>query len=267
MSMQASAQPMMPGNDGNFDTRAIGIDQKLNTQLPLDLEFTDEDGKAVRLADYFNKGKPVVLNPVFYECQGVCELSLESLTKALIAFQYDVPGSTFEIVTFTIKPTETPEMAKAKKDKIFRVYKKDEAKSGWHFLTGDLENVTKLTAALGFRYTYNPTLGKVNHAGGIMVATPTGKVAQYIYGSDYPAKMLLNALDGASGEKIAEPAPVVNLGCFEFDPATGKYRFIAWRAVQLGGLATVIILAVSIAIMSFRSKAGSYPKDRGGSAA
>lgn len=266
-AMLASAQPMMPSVEG-FDTRTIGIDQKLNTQVPLDLQFKDEDGKTVKLGDYFNHGKPVIFNPVFYECKGVCELSLSSLSKALVEFQYDVPGSTFEVITFTIKPTETTEMAKARKAPIMKLLNKPGAEQGWHFLTGDLESISKLTAALGFRYTYIPTTGKVNHAGGIMIATPTGKIAQYIYGSDYPAKLLLNALDSANGEKISEPVskPVL-LGCFDFDPTTGKYRLVLWRSVQVAGLATVLILAVSIAVMTYRHKAGSNSYDKGDTSA
>ena len=38
----------------------IGIDQRLNQQVPLDLPFRDETGRDVRLGDYFGK-RPVVL--------------------------------------------------------------------------------------------------------------------------------------------------------------------------------------------------------------
>ena len=37
--------------------------------------------------------------------------------------------------------------------------------------------------------------------------------------------------------------------CYHYDPTTGKYGFLVWRVSQILGIATVLILAVSIAMM------------------
>ena len=41
----------------------VGFDQKLDSQLPLDARFVDQNGKTVTLGDYFGD-KPVVVMPV-----------------------------------------------------------------------------------------------------------------------------------------------------------------------------------------------------------
>src|SRR5215213_6669162 len=71
----ASAQPAVMRPPVLKD---VGIDQLLSQQVPLDLEFKDETGKTVKLADYF-KGKPVVLSLVYYDCPQLCSLTLNGL--------------------------------------------------------------------------------------------------------------------------------------------------------------------------------------------
>lgn len=261
----AVAQPTMPTSMG-FDTRAVGIDQKLGASVPGDLRFTDENGKQVQLSDYFGK-RPIIFHPVWYSCvenQGACSLTLHGLLQSFIGMKVDMPGKDFDVITFTIKPTETTDMAMKTKVMTMKTLNKPGAENGWHFLTGDLENISKLSAALGFRYTYNPTLDKINHASGIMVATKDGTISQYLYGQEYAANLLLRAIDQAGEGKVAaRPAEPILLGCFEFDPNTGTHRLVWWRAVQVGGVATVIILITSIAVMSLKNKTPRPPRASG----
>src|SRR5438105_1086696 len=51
--------------------RNVGIDQKLNDEVPLDLNFRDETGNVVALRQYFDQ-KPVILSLVYYECPMLC---------------------------------------------------------------------------------------------------------------------------------------------------------------------------------------------------
>lgn len=261
LAVSTWAQPSIPNTPG-FDVRANGIDQKLGDQLPMDLEFQDETGKTVKLGDLF-QGRPVVFHPVWYGCTGTCQLSSEGLIKSLAAMKYDFPGESFDIVTFTIKPTETVKMAAERKKLVFSIYKRPEAEKGWHFLTGSMNSITKLTTALGFRYTYNPELDQINHPSGIMVATEDGKISKYLYGTEYNAKFMLRTLEAAGDKQIQTPAEPILLGCFQFDPASGKYRLVLWRAVQVGGVLTVILLATSIAVMSIRHRTPRVSKAGG----
>src|SRR5258708_3342717 len=69
--------------------RDVGIDQKLNSQVPLDLTFKDEQGKQVKLGDYF-KGKPVVLVLAYYECPMLCTQVLNGVTSSLKTLTFDI---------------------------------------------------------------------------------------------------------------------------------------------------------------------------------
>lgn len=255
LATMVGAQPVRM-NDANyrgFNVDQNGIDQKLGNILPLDAEFTTENGEKVKLGDLMNKGRPVILNPIWYGCEGTCLLAQDGLVSSVIAMKKDKPGQGYDIITFSIKPTETPEMAKEREGVILKVYNKPGVAENWHFLTGDLDNITRLTAAIGYRYQWNPTLNKINHPSGIVIATSEGKISNYIYGTEYAGKLVSRYLDLArKGEVAKEPAPVILLGCMEWDPNTGTYRLIMWRAVQIGGTATVIFLACAIAFMTIR---------------
>ena len=52
--------------------KTIGIEQKLGNQLPLETVFKDENGKTVKLGELFQKGRPVILAFVYYECPMLC---------------------------------------------------------------------------------------------------------------------------------------------------------------------------------------------------
>jgi len=260
------AQPSTPSSFGGFDTTAIGIDQKLDNQLPLDTKFTDENGKAVTLREFF-KGRPVIINPIFYKCEGTCVLTLNGLITSINRMKEDRIGEQFDIITFSIRPTETSADAMARKKQVLALYDPkgkpgnlEMANANWHYLTGSMESIVALTSAIGFRYTYSPKVDKINHATGIMITTPEGKISRYLFGTEYPAKLLLTSVKDAQLERISVPSEPILLGCFQFDPATNRYRIVMWRAVQVGGALTLIILGASIAIMSLGGKKGNKVK-------
>ncbi len=128
----------------------IGLDQKLNEPLPLSLKFKDEQGREVRLGDYFGK-RPVILTLVYYECPMLCTQVLNGLASALSVMNFTV-GKEFDIVTVSFDPGETPELARAKKATYIERYKRAGAERGWHFLTGSQHSITQLTRQVGFRY-------------------------------------------------------------------------------------------------------------------
>lgn len=218
----------------------VGIEQHLNQQLPLDLQFRDETGKTVRLGDYFGK-QPVVLSFVYYRCPMLCPELLVGLESALKVLSFNV-GEQFQIVTVSFDPRDTPELAAAKKAEILSRYKRSGAAEGWHFLTGSQESITALTKAAGFGYEYDTKNDQFAHATAIMVATPSGKLAQYYYGVDFPPRDLRLALIQASNNKIGNLADAVILYCFHYDPVTGKYNAIIARVLQLAGGFTVLSL-------------------------
>jgi protein SCO1/2 len=225
----------------------VGIEQRLNQQLPLDLEFRDESGKTVKLGDYFGS-KPVVLSFVYYRCPMLCPELLVGLESALKVLKFNV-GEQFQIVTVSFDPRDTPQLAAAKKAEILSRYKRPGAAEGWHFLTGSQESITALTKAAGFGFQYDKKHDQFAHATAIMVATPAGKLAQYYYGVDFPPRDLRLALIQASSEKIGNLADAVILYCFHYDPVTGKYDAIIGRILQLAGVVTILTLGIVLLVL------------------
>jgi len=234
--------------------RDVGIDQKLNQQVPLDLPFYDEQGNAVRLGDYFGQ-RPVILSLVYYECPMLCTTSLNGLEQSLKELKFNL-GKDYEVITVSFDPTEKPAVAAAKKAVYVGLYGRPGAGAGWHFLTGDQDSIQKLTEAVGFRYHYDPNIKQFIHATGIIVLTPQGKVARYFYGIAYPAGNLRLGLVEASQGKIGNPVDEVLLYCCEYDPMTGKYSLIIARVLQVGAAVTIVSLGTLMFIM-FRSTPGT----------
>jgi protein SCO1 len=217
----------------------VGIDQRLNEQLPLDITLRDESGRAVRLGDYFGS-KPVMLSLVYYSCPQLCNQVLNGLTSSLKTLTAFDIGKEFNVVTVSFDARETPELASEKKKTYLEWYKRPGAAEGWHFLTGDQAAIDKLTEAVGFHYNYDPATNQYAHASGIMVATPRGKLARYFYGVEYSASDLRLGLVEASENKIGTPIDNVILYCFHYDPASGKYGLAVVNLIRLGGAVTVV---------------------------
>ena len=242
----------------------VGIDQHLNDQLPLDLHFRDETGKEVRLGDYFGKQRPVILSLVYYRCPMLCGEVLNGMTSALSIVSFDL-GKDYDIVTVSINPSETPADASRIKQVYLRRYNRHSptAAQGWHFLTGQEDQIEKLAAAVGFRYVYDPRIKQYAHASGIQVATPEGKLSQYYYGIEYSPKDLRLGLIQASQNHIGTVVDALVLYCYHYDPATGHYGAIVMRIVRLSGIATVLLLGGFIFIMVRRDmRAGKIDSGR-----
>jgi protein SCO1/2 len=224
--------------------RDIGIDQRLNEQVPLDLVFRDETGRSVHLGDYF-RDKPVILVLAYYRCPMLCTLVLNGLVQALLDVPFD-PGKDFQIVTVSFDPREAPEMARAKKKTYVERYGRPGAAENWHFLTGEEEAIKQFTQAVGFRYRYDDKEDQFIHASGIMLTTPHGKLARYFYGVNFNPRDLRLGLVEAAGNKIGGPVEQILLFCFHYDPSVGKYSTAILNIVRLGGVLTVLAIVFMV---------------------
>jgi protein SCO1/2 len=236
-----------PANQRPPGLKHVGIEQHLNDQIPPDLTFRDEDGKTVRLGDYFGK-KPLILSLVYYQCPMLCGEVLSGLESALRVLKFDV-GKEFDVLTVSFDPRETPQMAATKKTEYLKRYKRAGAEQGWHFLTGPQESIDALTNAAGFQYQYDPKVGQFAHATAIMVLTPEGKISQYYYGVEYAPKDLRLGLVQASQNKIGNVVDEVLLYCYHYDPDTGKYGAIVSRILKLSAGATILVLGTFLVLM------------------
>jgi protein SCO1 len=237
--------------------RDIGFDQHIGDVAPLDASFLDESGRPVRLGGYFGK-RPVVLVFAYYDCPMLCTLVINGLSSALNILSL-APGQDFEIVTISFDPHDTPATAAAKKAVYLERYKRPGASAGWHFLTGDRASIETVTKAAGFRYTWDEQTKQFAHPTGVMVLTPEGRFARYLFGIEYGPRDLRFAIVEASAGKVGTPADALLLYCYHYDPMTGRYGLAIMRAIRLAGVGTVLALATFIIVMLRRERMPEAP--------
>ena len=219
----------------------VGIDPKLNNNVPLDLKFKDEAGRDVTLGDYFAPGRPVVLALVYYDCPMLCNQVLNGMTSALSVLKFSA-GKEFDVLAVSFDSRETPELAAAKRKTYLDRYKRDGAENGIHFLTGDKAAIDALTTSIGFRYKWDEKTNQFAHASALTLLTPQGKVAQYYYGIEYSPKDMRLGIIEASSEKIGTLTDQILLYCYHYDPMTGRYGAAILNIVRAGAILTMALL-------------------------
>ena len=259
---QADPLPVMQNPTGSPDVmKKIGIDQKLDAQVPLDLSFRNEQGKFVPLRQFFGK-RPVVLTLVYYQCPMLCTFVLNGVLNSAKNMSLEI-GKDFDVVTVSIDPTETAALAEAKHTMYAGLYERKGAIAGWHFLTGEDATIRQLANSVGFRYVYDKASSQYAHASGIMVLTPGGRVSRYFYGITYMPRDVRLALVEASDGKIGTPVDQILLTCFRYDPTTGKYGLIISRVVRAAGIVTVLAIGGLVLVLRRREHYELPEEERG----
>ncbi len=254
-SLGAGAGPTAPGPPPGAVTEkdrteplpkeleGVGITEHLDARLPLDLDFADEEGRTVRLGEYFERKRPVILNLAYYTCPMLCTLVLNGVVEGIKGLAWRM-GKDFEIVTVSIDPAETPALARIKKENYLETYGRPGAGAGWHFLTGRQESITALARAVGFGYRYDPKTRQFMHTAVTMLCTPDGRLSRYLYGIQYERQTLRLGLLEASQGKIGTTLDQLVLYCFHYDAAAGRYAPVALAIMRVVGGAAAGILAV-----------------------
>ena len=232
--------------------REVTIAQRLNEPIPPEIIFRDENGKVVRLGDYFGT-KPIVLSLVYFDCPALCTEVLNGELRTMKAITLNL-GKDFDAITVSFEPKDTPELAKAKRDVYAGQYGRPGARENWHFLTGDQPSIDALTQAVGFHYAYDSASRQYAHAAAILVLTPHGRIARYFYGVQYPGRDVRLGLVEASEGKIGTPTDHALLYCYQYDPATGKYGLMVMNVVRAAGVLTVLVLGIFMFVMFRRER-------------
>ena len=229
----------------------IDVEEHLGETIPLDLSFTDDHGQQVLLADYFNKGKPVVLILGYYTCPMLCNLVMNGVSDVVKEIPWR-PGHEFQIVSVSIDPTETDLVAAAKKKNYINSIGKQDIADGWMFLTGPQEMSKKLADAVGFKYFYNEENKQYAHPAVLVVLSPEAKITRYLYGIEFGERDFRLAITEASEGKVGSTVDKLILYCYHYDPESGSYVLFAENIMRLGGIATVIVLAIFVAMLILR---------------
>ncbi len=243
LALWPRAAGAQPADQEPAALQGLGIFHQAGAQVPPELAFTDEQGRAVRLGDYFTGERPVILTLVYYNCPMLCNILLDRFVAGLKELDWTA-GQEFTIVTVSIDPRDDSEGARRKQAHQIENYGRPSATAGWHFLTGEQAGITAIADAVGFKYDYDEDRGEYMHAAGIFVLTPAGKVSQTLLGLDFPAKDLRLALVEASAGKIGSALDRALLFCFHYDAAAGRYAPAAMNLMRLGGGLCALVLAL-----------------------
>ena len=231
--------------------RHVGIDQKPGAQLPLDAVFTDDAGHPVTLRSY--AGKPMVLALVYYACPSLCDMVLNGVLQSVRNLKFTA-GKEFEIVAISFDPRENAELARDKKANYAKEYRRADGESGLHFLTGPEASSRAVAQAAGFRYAFDANTNQYVHPAAILVVTPEGRISRYFYGVNYPVRDLKLGLMDAAGGRIGTAVDQVQLFCFHYDLASGRYGLVIRNVLRLGGLLTLVLLSGGVLLMLWRDR-------------
>lgn len=238
------------------ELKDVGITEHLGSSVDLSLQFKNEEGKRVPLSDYFHKGKPVILTLVYYECPNLCNFLLNGFVTSLKPMDW-TPGDKFDIVTVSIHPKETPALAAQKKTSYLQAYGRPEAAAGWHFLTGDEDEIKKLASQVGFGFRYDAADKQYAHSAALFALTPEGKISRYLYGIQFEVKDLRLALLEASNGKIGTVVERLMLFCYRYDPKTRKYSVYLTKLMQAACGGTVLIFGGYLVLFWRRQRKGA----------
>lgn len=231
----------------------VKVVEHLGDHIPMNLHFTDDQGKAVTIGDYFNQGKPVLLILAYYECPMLCNLVMSGVANTAKGLKLR-PGKDYEIVTVSINPKDSVALAAAKKANYVKSLDMPGAAKGWHFLVGPADQSKALADAVGFKYKYLPDKGQYAHPACIFLLGPDGKISRYLYGINYKHNDLKLGLLEASEGKIGNTLDKIILYCYCYDPDAKGYALVAGRVMTVGGIVTLGLLATFLGFFWVRER-------------
>jgi protein SCO1 len=244
----------------------VGVSEKLDGPLPLNTQFRDHTGKTVRLGDYYDGKRPVILTFAYHSCPVLCSMVLNATATGLRGIGWTV-GKEFDVVTISIDPEESLEKTANKRKSILNDYgaSRGHDGNGWHFLVGDKASIAAVAAAAGFEYQYDADQKQWGHPSVVMITKPDGHMARYLYGLEFPSNDLkLGLLEASLGRSISTIEQII-LYCYHYDPKGGKYVLVAFRVMQVSAGSVAIVLFGFLGLFWGRelrkSKKGARPSE------
>ncbi len=229
----------------------VDMDYHLGAKLSPDLVFTDWQGERVRLGDFFDGKRPIVLQLGYYECPMLCGLVFQGLHKVIGETSLTL-GEDYQVVTVSIDPAERPSLARMKRQTLTQDLRIAEGEPGWHFLVGESHMIEKLADEVGFGFRWVREQQQFAHPAVIMILSPDGVVTRYLSGINYAEPTFRMSLVEASEGQVGSLTDQFLLTCLHYDPSLGTYSMTAMGIMRIGGALTVVVLAVVIGTLLWR---------------
>ena len=267
LAVSAVNAQMIPDNLGQSSNGLppalvnVGFDPQLNAEIPLDDPFVDEFGQPATLREYAGK-KPVVLAFVYFTCPMLCNQVEQALVGTLKMISFN-PGTDYEVVFISFDANDKPEEALKKKHEALSRFARPATDPGWHFLTGRRESIDAVTKAANFRFSYDAETKLFGHASGILLLTPDGRISRYFFGVEYPPSHVRLGLVDASAGKIGTSIDHLLLFCYQYDPSKARYSATIMTAIRMGGVVTLLCLAIGFVIFRRRDHYAGRSRNSG----
>lgn len=230
----------------------VRYEQQIGRQLPMECPVVDETGRVRRFGSFFD-GKPVVLFFNYFRCPELCSLVASGAIDALRRLEPSI-GRDYEVVSVSIDPSDTPDMARAQHERAVRGYGRAGSDAGWHTLVASPGSIRALTSAAGFSYRFDERSRQYSHPSGLVLVSPRGIVSRYFLGIDFPARDFDLALRRAGQNELGRPVFDLLFICFDGDSPQGRYGRIIWSVLWVSVALTVGFVFGGIGWMLWRER-------------
>ena len=228
--------------DGNPEE--VGIVEHLDTIIPANITFNNEQGQPVQLKSLITK--PTILSLVYYDCPGICPALLSGVSDVVEKMGLEL-GKDYQIITVSFNDLDTPDEAIEKKKNYLGKHSRDRA-DHWMYLTGDSANIYYLTHTVG--YNFQRMGNDFMHPSCIMVLSPEGKVTRYLYGTSYlPFDVKMALIEAQKGQSRPTINRVLEY-CFSYDPEGRKYTL---QVTKISATVIIFFAALLFIILIIRS--------------
>jgi protein SCO1/2 len=234
-------------------SEAASMADRIGAVLDPQLAFTDERGYPYTLQQLFPGKLPVILNLGYYGCPAMCGQVIHAMFRGLNEVDLE-PGRDYQILSVSIDPRETPQVAKDRKDAFLPKFTKIGAADGWRLCTGDEANIRRITETTGFRYYWSEHTNQYAHPPALVFLTPQGKVSRVLVNTVFDPSDLHLALVEASEGRLGTFWDEIRLNCLTFDSRTNSYSLAGMTVMRIGAVVTVVALATMILVMLRRER-------------
>lgn len=232
--------------DSNAPKPEVGIFERLGETIPDGIILTNESGQQVDVKSLITK--PTVFSLVYFRCPGICSPLLNGVSTVIDKTNLE-PGKDYDLITISFDPTEDYKLAAGKKESYLENLDRKIPADSWRFLTGDSANIKKIADALGFKFQKQEN--DYMHGASIMLVSPDGKIARYLYGVEYlPFDFKMAVTEASEGKVIPSINKIMKM-CFSFDPEGRKYVL---NVTRIAGGGILLLLGIFIGFVTLKKK-------------
>jgi protein SCO1 len=229
------------------DAAALRASQDAIGRVLADLELIDQHGRPLRLADL--RGRPLVLSLVYTSCYSVCSGLTLHLRDVVRMAQQTLGAGRFSVLTvgFDTRHDTPARMLAYGRERGIDV-------ADWRLASADATTIGRLADDVGFTWAASP--GGFDHIAQVTIVDADGRVAQQVYGQDFPPPQLVEPLKslvlarGIDRSTVRGILDSVRLLCTVYDPVSRRYAldysmiFSALPAfLVLGMVAVALVVA------------------------